>query len=73
MNVPAPISDEKKALVQTAIDEGWSQIEIRRTYGVDRRTLLRHFDYCGWDKQQSAEFGARMLHASRESGSRMIT
>jgi hypothetical protein len=56
---------ETRVKVEAAIADGWPLIEIRRTYGVDRRTIIRHYGYRGWDKQQSATFGAYMLHSSR--------
>jgi hypothetical protein len=53
---------ERVEAVRQALEDGWSQLEIHRTLGVAPVTIRKYFPGSGWDRKQSAEFGALRLH-----------
>ena len=52
LGVPSPrtvrLEGERRAQVERALEDGWSVKEIERTYGVEHRTIERHFPGRQW-------------------------
>ena len=49
------LTPERRALIEEAIQDGWSQAEICRTYLVDPETMRRHYPHAKWDREQQNE------------------
>jgi DNA invertase Pin-like site-specific DNA recombinase len=49
------LTPEKRAAIEAAIQDGWSQAEICRTHHVDPETMRRHYPQAKWDRQQQNE------------------
>ncbi|UXM92542.1 hypothetical protein [Paenarthrobacter sp. JL.01a] len=52
---PHLLTPERRATIEAAIADGWSQAEICRTHHVDPETMRRHYPHAKWDHQQRAE------------------
>jgi hypothetical protein len=51
------ITEERLALAEKCLDEGWSFNEIWKTHGITAVTLRRYFPGRGWSQKQGAELG----------------
>lgn len=52
---PRLLTPEKRALIEEAIRDGWSQAEICRTHDVAPETMRRHYPNAKWDLEQRLE------------------
>jgi len=59
------ITKERLALAEKCLDEGWSFIEITRTYGITGVTLRRHFPGRGWTLKEGAQLGNHIMRLTR--------
>ena len=59
------ISPEDLAVYAARLEEGWSYVEIQRTYGVNRQRLARRFPGRGWTNAQRAAHGVMVRQANR--------
>lgn len=50
------LTPERRAAIEAAIQDGWSQAEICRTHHVDPETMRRHYPHGKWDREQQNEF-----------------
>lgn len=50
-----PLTPQKRALIEAAIQDGWSQAEICRTHHIDPQTMRRHYPHAKWDLEQRLE------------------
>jgi transposase-like protein len=62
---PRLLTPEKRALIEAAIQDGWSQAEICRTHHVDPETMRRHYPQAKWDRQQQNEHIRTLRTATR--------
>ena len=49
------LTPERRAAIEAAIQDGWSQAEICRTHHVDPETMRRHYPQAKWDLEQRIE------------------
>ncbi|WP_066303291.1 helix-turn-helix domain-containing protein [Arthrobacter luteolus] len=47
-----PMTPERRATIQTMLDDGWSWLEIERTEGANWDTMQRHFPGTQWTQKQ---------------------
>ncbi|WP_028265916.1 hypothetical protein [Arthrobacter sp. MA-N2] len=52
---PRMLTPERRQLIENAIRDGWSQIEICRTHHVDPETMRRHYPDAKWTQEQQNE------------------
>lgn len=50
-------TDEDHAIIERCLDEGWSFLEISRTYGYSQGHLSDKYRGRGWSFSQAAEHG----------------
>jgi transcriptional regulator GlxA family with amidase domain len=58
LGIPSParrLAGELRERVEAAIEDGWSVKEIERTYGVEHRTVTRHFPGAHWTLAQGLD------------------
>jgi hypothetical protein len=55
------ITEERLALAEKCLDEGWSFNEIWKTHGITAVTLRRYFPGRGWSQKQGAELGYKVM------------
>jgi len=63
------ITQERLALFEACLDDGWSFHQIQTTHKTNWRTLNRHFPGRGWSLTEGATLGA----AARRAYQQMIT
>lgn len=66
MNTGLQLSEERKAIAEKCLDEGWSYTEITRTHGLDYYTLRKYFPGRGWTQQQAVEHGVLIRTMNRQ-------
>lgn len=58
-----PMTPERRARIQTMLNDGWSWLEIERTEGANWDTMNRHFPGTQWTRQQIIEQSTITRHA----------
>ena len=59
-----PATPEVIAKGGEMLDDGASQLEVVRTLGMSRETLVKHFPGKGWTNKQSGEFRALLRYTN---------
>jgi hypothetical protein len=57
------LTPERRARIETMLNDGWSFMEIHRTEGADRDMLLREFPGRAWTREQTLEYSRAMRQA----------
>lgn len=58
-----PMTPERRARIQTMLNDGWSWLEIERTEGANWDTMNRHFPGTQWSSQQVHAHRTDIKHA----------
>lgn len=57
-----PMTPERRARIQTMLNDGWSWEEIRRTEGATWDTMARHFPGTQWTPKQASAHRTDIKH-----------
>jgi len=63
------LTPERKALLATAVEDGWPIRQIIATYGIGTSTVKKHHpDYCGISAQESGKLSMATRRVNRKLG-----
>jgi Uncharacterized protein involved in propionate catabolism len=62
-----PLTKDELGFIQTLVDDKWPLREIRYTYGVSNRLMIKHFpEYRGLDPKTSGSLGRAAGRANKK-------